>query len=553
MDDLKTINTHTNCPDCGSSDALCENEDGSTKCFSCGTFKPSNKQHTQPTTHTVNMKPVQGDYQDLVKRNIPQSICKKYGYTVGDHRSKACQIANYRDSSGKLVGQKLRYPDKSFETVGTVRTLFGMHLFGKGKRITITEGEIDAMSVSSAFNGKWAVVSVPSGAQSAMAAIKHNLEYLNNFDEIVLMFDMDEVGVAASRKCAAVLPVGKAFIANLPSKDPNELLMENRGSEIIQSFWDATQYRPDGIVAGEDMWDIVSKTEIVDSADYPFDGLTKITRGLRIGEIVCFAAGSGVGKSAVCREIAYHLIKNNEKVGYIALEESIKRSAQGIMGLAIDKTLHLGTEVKEEELKKAFDATVGSGNFVTYDHWGSIESDNLINRIRYMNRGLGCKWIFLDHVSICVSGQEGDERKMLDMLMTKLRSLVEEIGVGMILVSHLKRPEGRGFEEGRETTLGHLRGSAGLGQLSDMVIGLERNQQDEEVKNQTTVRVLKNRFSGETGVACTLEYNKHTGRLHEQNTYFGADDTQPTNDNSSGEPTKSIAFMGGAEGSNEPF
>lgn len=551
MDDLKTINTHTNCPDCGSSDALCENEDGSTKCFSCGIFTPSNKRNTTTTTHTSNMTTVQGEYQDLVKRNIPLSICKKYGYTVGENRSKLCQIANYKDSTGKLVGQKLRYQDKSFETVGTVRTLFGMHLFGKGKRITITEGEIDAMSVSTAFNGKWAVVSVPSGAQSAMSAIKHNLEYLNNFDEIVLMFDMDEVGIAASKKCAAILPVGKAFIANLPAKDPNELLMENRGSEIIQSFWDATQYRPDGIVAGEDMWEIVSKTEIVDSASYPFDGMNRITRGLRIGEIATFCAGSGVGKSAVCREIAYHLIKNNEKVGYIALEESIKRSAQGIMGLAINKTLHLGTEVEEDELKKAFDDTIGSGNFVTYDHWGSIESDNLINRIRYMNKGLGCKWIFLDHVSIVVSGQDGDERKMLDILMTKLRSLVEEVGVGMILVSHLKRPEGRGFEEGRETTLGHLRGSAGLGQLSDMVIGLERNQQDEDVKNETTIRILKNRFSGETGVACTLEYNQHTGRLHEKNTYFDADDTQPiTNDNSAGESTESIAFMGG---SNEPF
>lgn len=533
------------CPDCGSSDALCVNEDGSTKCFSCGKFTPANKVNTPKPTHT---KMIHGEYQDLVKRNIPESICRKYGYTVGENRSKACQIADYKDSTGKLVGQKLRYPDKSFETVGTVRTLFGMHLFGKGKRITITEGEIDAMSVSTAFNGKWAVVSVPSGAQSAMSAIKHNLEYLNNFDEIVLMFDMDEVGVAAAKKCASILPVGKAFIANLPAKDPNELLIQNRSSEIIQSFWDATQYRPDGIVAGEDMWDLVSKTEIVDSADYPFDGLNKITRGLRIGEIATFCAGSGVGKSAVCREIAYNLIKNDEKVGYIALEESIKRSAQGIMGLAINKTLHLGTEVEEEELKKAFDATIGSGNFVTYDHWGSIESDNLINRIRYMNKGLGCKWIFLDHVSIVVSGQDGDERKMLDILMTKLRSLVEEVGVGMILVSHLKRPEGRGFEEGRETTLGHLRGSAGLGQLSDMVIGLERNQQDEELKNETTIRILKNRFSGETGVACSLEYNTHTGRLHEKNNYFEGDNVSGT--------SGAVIDTGGSEaegGSNDPF
>jgi twinkle protein len=178
--------------------------------------------------------------------------------------------------------------------------------------------------------------------------------------------------------------------------------------------------------------------------------------------------------------------------------------------------LHLLDELPpEEDLKESYDATVGSGNYVTYDHWGSIESDNLINRIRYMNKALGCKWVFLDHVSIVVSGQDGDERKMIDMLMTKLRSLVEETQVGMLLVSHLKRPEGRGFEEGREISLGHLRGSAGLGQLSDMVIGIERNQQDEDLKNQSTVRILKNRFSGETGLACFLEFDIDTGRLQE--------------------------------------
>jgi twinkle protein len=199
------------------------------------------------------------------------------------------------------------------------------------------------------------------------------------------------------------------------------------------------------------------------------------------------------------------------------------------MGLHCNTQLHLGEVVPEEVMDQAFKATVGSGNFVTYDHWGSIESDNLINRIRYMNKALGCKWIFLDHVSIVVSGQDGDERKMIDMLMTKLRSLVEETQVGMLLVSHLKRPEGRGFEEGRETTLGHLRGSAGLGQLSDMVIGVERNQQDEDLKNRTTVRILKNRFSGETGEACFLRYNNQTGRLVEETLEDLPEDTDTNN------------------------
>jgi twinkle protein len=136
-----------------------------------------------------------------------------------------------------------------------------------------------------------------------------------------------------------------------------------------------------------------------------------------------------------------------------------------------------------------------------------------------MVRGLGCRWIVLDHLSIVVSGisssDGGDERRLIDNTMTALRSLVEELGCGMILVSHLKRPEGRGHEEGAQTSLAHLRGSAAIAQLSDLVIGLERNQQDKETRDVTQVRILKNRFTGETGLAVALHYDRGTGRLSE--------------------------------------
>jgi twinkle protein len=107
---------------------------------------------------------------------------------------------------------------------------------------------------------------------------------------------------------------------------------------------------------------------------------------------------------------------------------------------------------------------------------------------------------------------------MIDNLMTKLRALVEECGIALILVSHLKRPsDGRGHEEGTSTSLAHLRGSAAIAQLSDMVVGLERNQQDTEHKHLTAIRVLKNRFSGETGVCDNLSFNPITGRMAECN------------------------------------
>jgi len=83
-------------------------------------------------------------------------------------------------------------------------------------------------------------------------------------------------------------------------------------------------------------------------------------------------------------------------------------------------------------------------------------------------------------------------------------------------VSHLKRPSGdRGHEDGAQTSLAQLRGSAAIGQLSDMVIGLERNQQDKDNPHISHVRVLKNRWSGETGLCCSLRYDTVTGRMVE--------------------------------------
>ena len=134
--------------------------------------------------------------------------------------------------------------------------------------------------------------------------------------------------------------------------------------------------------------------------------------------------------------------------------------------------------------------------------------------------GLGVDFVILDHLSIVVSGLDGgDERRTIDQAMTRLRSLVEQTGIGMVLVSHLRRPDGRAHEEGGQTSLSQLRGSAGIAQLSDMVVGLERDQQGEH-PNVTTVRILKNRWSGDTGEACHVQYDKDSGRLTETHSDF---------------------------------
>ena len=460
---------------------------------------------------------LEADVQALSARGISEETCRLFGVRVGTHKGKKAHFYPYYENN-QVVGCKVRGPDKAFSWIGeSAPSLFGQNLWAKGKKIVVTEGEIDGLTVAQLQGLKWPTISIPNGAQSAKKALAKHLEYFDNFEEVILMFDMDEPGQQAAQECAELFAPGKCKIASLPMKDPNECLMKGKGDAVIQAMWNAKPYRPDGILSGEELWDEVCKEDTTQSVPYPWLALNEKTQGLRKGELVTLTAGSGIGKSSVVRELTYHLLQQGETVGMLMLEENPKRSALGLMGIHMNKPLHLSREgVDDEQIREAFAATVGSGRCYLYNHFGSTDIGNLVSRVRFLARGCGCSWIVLDHLSIVVSGLgDGDERRLIDNAMTLLRQLVEQTGVGMILVSHLKRPEGKGHEEGAQTSLGQLRGSAAIGQLSDMVLGLERNQQSDD-PNVTTVRVLKNRFSGETGVAGQLYYDRKTGRLSEQ-------------------------------------
>lgn len=519
---------HEPCPNCGSSDACGVFDDGHRYCYSCCTyFKPDDTQgwlKAEKKTMSKECIPLGVlNTSSLNARKINQDTCSKFKYMTGVYNGTPCQVANYYDDSGNIVGQKLRFPDKSFAVLGKISNrLFGSQLWSTGKKIVITEGEIDCLTVSQLQGNKWPVVSIPNGAQAAKKVIEANLEYLDKFDEIILMFDMDDAGRKACEDSAKVLPAGKAFIANLPCKDPNECLLSGKGSEVLQAIWNAKPYRPDGIVSGADLYEkcVTDIDDLKDSVEYPWKALQEKTKGARHGELYVFTSGSGMGKSTILRELEYYFgVVRGELCGIVALEESTRKTGLELMSIHLNRRLILCPESADEEARSgAFKATIGNGRFYLYDHFGSLDSGNLLSKLRYMIVSLGCKRIFLDHISIVVSGmdtdEDGGERKAIDKLMTNLRSLVEETGATMFVVSHLKRPEKKGHEEGAQVSLSQLRGSGAIAQLSDMVIGLERNQQGAN-PNVLTLRVLKNRFCGLTGVSGHLKYNVETGRLED--------------------------------------
>ena len=301
------------------------------------------------------------------------------------------------------------------------------------------------------------------------------------------------------------------------------MLVNGKVKEFTNAWWSAEDYTPAGIVRGKDTWEHLLKDENLVTVDYPWQGLNKLTYGFRAKELVTITSGSGMGKTSVVKELeSYILDETDDNLAIIHLEESIERSVKGLMSIKANLPIHIPQyerELSTDDKKVIWQEAVGDKNVFFYDHFGSMSEDSLLNVIRTYAKSYDCKWIVLDHLSIVVSDQEGilDERKAIDAIMTKLRKIVQETGVGLFLISHLRRPQGKAHEEGGQVSLSELRGSAAIAQLSDIVIGLERNQQDDDpiLRNQTTLRVIKNRFSGLTGKACKLQYDADTGRLSE--------------------------------------
>lgn len=509
---------HLPCPACGSHDALTQYDDGHQYCFSCNTYFRGDKAESKlsPTLQKQGLiLPRDMLTSALPKRQITQATCAKYSYYVTKVHGKPAQVACYYSDDNKLIGQKIRFADKTFEARGKFsETFYGQHLYqGGGKKLIITEGEIDCLTVSQVQGNKYPVVSLPTGAPSAAKVFKAQFKWLESFEEVIVMFDMDDAGRQGIKAVSGILSPNRLKIAWLPCKDPNECLQQGKADAIIKAIWNAKTYQPADILKGADIWEMLSKQETVLNYPLPWNiELQNMTDGLRKGELIVITAGTGVGKTTFVRQLAYSLATDCHcKIGMLMLEENVKHTANGLVCLKLGKPAH--KPIINEEYKQAFNDIMD--NFVFYNHFGSLECDALLQAIRYMTTAECVDFVVLDHISIAISGLDiENERKATDVLMTKLRSLVEETGVGLLVVSHLRRTDGTPAEEGGALSLAHLRGSHAISQLSDGVWGLERNQQEEgKKKNLIRIRVLKNRYSGDTGIAGYLAYDKETNRL----------------------------------------
>jgi twinkle protein len=460
MEQSKFIKHRLPCTACNSSDAVSVNEDGSAKCFSCNTW--------------------------YVKYD--QNI-------IGDKVENKTNDSNPLNAHGGVFAP---LTDRSI------------------KKETAQKYGVKVVYGS---DGALAQHIYPYHINNEIVANK--IRYIRD------KFDKDKAGEEASKQVASIIKPGKARIITLPNgyKDANDMLRQGKFQEFTRAWWDAKVYTPSGIIRVSEKEHDFFNREKLDSVPYPYEGLNKKLEGLRQRELLTVCGGTGLGKSSFTREIEHWLVeKTKDNVGVIALEESWQRTVDGILSIEADARLYVDSvrdQFDQETLKGMYRKVFGDDRVFVHAHFGTNDIDDIFSKLRYLIVGCDCKWVVIDHLHMLVSAtSEGDERRAIDNIMTRLRSMVEETGAGIILVSHLRRISGdKGHENGVTVSLSHLRGSNSIAQLSDCVIALERNQQaEDDLESRTTkLRILKSRYTGDVGLATSLIYDPVTGRMAEEN------------------------------------
>ena len=519
------------CLKCPSSDARQIYEDGTSFCFSCRAWmspeEDNGERVEQPKKSSglslseISALPSRGFKERLIR----QEVCEFFGVKVSYNSDGEIDTHYYPYDGAQAY--KVRKLPKEFYWINKSKKLFGQDKFGGGgSKLVITEGEIDALSVAMSQYTKYQqiypVVAVSSATMTD--ALLQEREWIRSFKEVVLAFDNDEAGRRATEEAIRIIGFDKVRIAKFQEKDINEVLVKNgatKGSAKLQQIiHNAETYTPAGIIGYEELWNNLVEYNSLQSVPFPdcLSGINSKIKGMRFNEITLFVSGTGSGKSTIFREIILHLLQVTEdKLGIVSLEESPAETARKLAGMAMLKN-PAKEEIPLEELKVGFDTVFGHERILLVDHQGAITDLSIMDRLEYMCL-MGCKYLFIDHITILVSegvdNLQGNEAQ--DKIMNALLRLVKRYDVWIGLISHLRKKQGGGksFEEGQLPTLDDIRGSGSVKQISFDIVAFARNMNapTDDIRNRIKMAVLKSRYTGLTGPVVGACYDYETGRL----------------------------------------
>lgn len=537
--------------DCGSSDALqvFEDADGSYHafCFACSTYvhdpykdKPDDYKPTVNIKTDAEVQAELDEIQGYPVHGIPSRALRsesldyfnvKVAVSETDGVTPAAMYFPYV-TKGKVSAYKVRLlAEKRMWSVGSFKQaeLFGWQqaIATGAKRLFITEGEPDAIALYQALKdknkgGQWekydpAVVSVKSGSGSAAANIAAQLPDIKaNFNEVVLVFDMDEPGKKATQEVMKVLPTARTV--DLPEKDANECVLKGKSGALCNvALFKANVPKNTRLIWGKDLVEL-GRQQAEWGLSWPWEQLTDLTRGIRMGETYYLGAGVKMGKSEVVNALAKHFIIDHDLPVFLAKpEEANRKSFQLVAGKVAGKIFH------DPKVKFDYDAYDAAAEQIgdklcllnLYQHmgWDTLRSD-IIAAV-----SLGCKVVFIDPITNLTNGvPSGEANTVLQAVSQDLAAMAKDLNIAVFIFCHLKAPtSGDSHERGGEVFSSQFSGSRAMMRSCNYMIGIEGNKHPDlplEQRNIRTLVVLEDREFGAVGKV-KLFWDHNTGLFSE--------------------------------------
>jgi twinkle protein len=526
------------CPDCGSSDArqVFQKPDKiDSYCFACDTYFPpegtelkqSIKDKAKEDLSGVHKLPIRG----IPDRGLSEEVCKLYGVrsALSEQDGVTCTATYYPDTKqGVVTGyEKRNMLDKAFCSVGDRKgdvELWGTQVAksGAGKKLFITEGRLDAMSLyqvicdqtPAKYNHlKPRVVSLTRGAASAVKDLMNNREFIQAYSEVILCFDMDAAGEKATKDVLKVFPEFR--VAKMPLKDANACLLAGRLSELYQAtVWDSVQVRHGEVV---DIHDFIEKAMLKPEMglSFPWPTVTRACFGIRPHTIHVVGAAPKIGKTDHEHQLVHHLVYHeDQKVGMFDLENSPVKTAKKLASKEAKKDFtRPDIEYEDDELRSTLMGLEGKVRF--YDRGASRDWEDIRIAMQEMHLLDGINIFIIDPLTALVSRFSSSEANdALNAICTDMSDFVNSYPVTLFCYTHVnpKPKSSKPHETGAKVYSSEFTGSRAMEKWFHYGHGISRDRTDEcppEDKNVSQFYMLFDRDFGQS-YNCDVYFDEAT-------------------------------------------
>lgn len=499
----------------------------------------------QPTHRIV---PRESALAYLLSRGIGKETAEKYQVTAFEDKPNILWMPLF-DEYGKLVGAKLRKMDyrkgrdknKEWFTADSKPILFGMNTCSNFDTLIITEGQMDAMSVSEA--GFQNAVSVPNG-MNGFSWVSYCYDWMMKFKELVVFGDLERGKVSLVDQIALRVPMRIRVVQK------EDYLGEKDANDILRAFGaDAVRRAVDGAKEKE-------ISHVKDLADVQYRDLSLLPKirtgifdldralkgGICFGQVLLLTGARGEGKSTFASNIFADAL--DQGYGCFAYSGELPNfHFKSWLNSQLAGNSHMKRRVNEfdeEEwyLDEETDRKISDwyrGRAFIYDQELVAESpdselDTLTDTIRKTIAQKDVKLILIDNLMTAMDAVETTDGLYMAQgkFVNELKQIAIRYDVAIILIAH---PRKAGKDEPNAFDNDRVSGSSDITNRVDIILSYGRSKENED--GDSRLQVSKNRLAGTLKLgndSILLNYSQKTKRVFGVRTldkHYGWEKVQP--------------------------